>query len=271
MKWKMAVAAIALLAMAASAQASKLVVIGINVEGPAPVGQKVYTIGMDTEGVGGSLALGNLVFLGTGLGGNVKQSNYDGAGAFDFPEDNPNSRQEVYTLGTLFGEVEFEQYDSWFFASDTGQFLNTKSKVITTDPTVGPSGNLWKPQATGITGGQGTFPEFGSGLDFGITATYGVFPTFVAAGVYPVAQLRVSGNVSIGFLAGTKLSVQPNVGPEVATNVLGGPQGVDPLAFLDFTNDTIHGIPEPSSIVLAGIGLAGLAGLAWRRRKRRNE
>ncbi|MBI2827509.1 MAG: PEP-CTERM sorting domain-containing protein [Planctomycetia bacterium] len=266
MKWKLAVAAIALSAMATSAQASKLVVMGINLNGAAPAGQKIYTIGMDTEGAAGSLALGNLIFVGTGLGGNPLQSNFNGAPVFPFPEDNPDSKQDAFTLGNL-GEPEFTQYDSWFYAGSSGQLINAKGKVVTTDPIVGPSGRLWFPQATGIQGGQGTAPEFGSGTDFSITATYGTFPTFVAAGIYPVAQLRVSGNVSIGFAAGSKLSVQPNGGQEVATNVLGGPQNVDPLAFLDFTTNTIHGIPEPSTLALAGLGLAGLIGLAWRRRK----
>src|SRR5262245_21713206 len=77
------------------AQAAKLVVMGINLNGPAPAGQKIFTIGFDTQGASGFLAVGNLVFRGTGnASGNPKQANFAGvAGA----ANNRSTRQAVET------------------------------------------------------------------------------------------------------------------------------------------------------------------------------
>jgi hypothetical protein len=82
----------------------------------------------------------------------------------------------------------------------------------------------------------------------------------------PIAQIIASGNIALPSAlnggAGTFLEAGTPI-----YNVLGGPANVDPGAFLDYTTNTIHGtIPEPGSLVLAGLGVLGLA-LAWKRRK----
>ncbi|MBI2823856.1 MAG: PEP-CTERM sorting domain-containing protein [Planctomycetia bacterium] len=252
-----------LVALAGNSQASELVVMGVNLNGPAPDGQKVYTIGVDTQGLAGLLEIRGLKFVGTGAGGSPKQSNFEAPSVAAY---NPQNRQDVEVFAEVWGEVDFKQFDSWWYASGSGLLQTRKGQLITTDPIVGPTGQLWLPQAFGIIGGDGPAPGFGSGLDMGMYAVFGSFSASSPAGIYPLLQVRTSGDLLVGFAADTKLSVQADQG-EVATNVLGGPQDVNPYAVLRFNEDRI--VPEPSTYALAAIALTGLLAFGRRFRHRR--
>ncbi|MBI2827520.1 MAG: hypothetical protein HYX69_22830 [Planctomycetia bacterium] len=250
------VGVVILLVLGASASAAKLVVMGVNLRGPAPAGQKVYTIGVDLEGQSGHLGIQlENFFIGTGSGGSPKQGNFEAP--FDGGGDNPATLQDAQTLAQVFGAVEFQQYDSWWYASSTGDLRDAKNKVITSDPIVGSYGYLWEPFVTGATGGTGPEPELGSGTTVGFIGLYGpVGPTPIASTpIVPLVQLRVAGSISLRgdanpFVAFISL-IDAN-GTTFEYNILGGSKFTDAQAILDFNTDTIHAIPEPRSLALAG-------------------
>jgi hypothetical protein len=82
----------------------------------------------------------------------------------------------------------------------------------------------------------------------------------------PVAQIVASGNIAIPSQydagAGTFLEVGQTI-----YNVLGGPVGTDPGAFLDYNSNVIRA-PEPSTFVLASIALLAIAAKGRSRRRR---
>jgi hypothetical protein len=58
----------------------------------------------------------------------------------------------------------------------------------------------------------------------------------------------------------------------VETRVMGPPFTPDPFALpLDPTTMHVLGVPEPSSILLVGIGTLGIVGVSYRRRRRNRE
>jgi hypothetical protein len=142
---------------------------------------------------------------------------------------------------------------------------------------VGKTGYVWGPEATGLIpdSGTGTTMEMGSAFFGPIGANY-VNPSagapfsdpnhilgdmLVANGgtlTVPLAQIVANHNVHIPSAydggGGTFLLV----GAETR-NVLGGPVGTDPGAFLSIADNAI--VPEPSTLILAALGLALLA---WR-------
>jgi hypothetical protein len=77
----------------------------------------------------------------------------------------------------------------------------------------------------------------------------------------PIAQIVATGNISIpsAFNGGAVTILPFGTGP--IYNVLGGPVNVDPGAFLDYVNNSIHVVPEPSALLLVLIGslLAAIA------------
>jgi hypothetical protein len=80
----------------------------------------------------------------------------------------------------------------------------------------------------------------------------------------PLAQIVAGGNIPIPSQynagAGTFLEVGQTI-----YNVLGGPVGTDPGAFLDYNSNTIRA-PEPATILLAALGaLAAMVSVRSRR------
>lgn len=288
-------AAAVVLAMATSAQAVSLVVMATNTT--AVAGAHVYTIGvrvtsadLAAPGVGSNpvLFVQHLSFPSTSVStGLVIQA----AGTNNKPD-----LQTVQSVsldpqfpGPYSGGAATQLYkDSWWYSSsgangDAAGILDGQvddignTGPITNNAFVGPTGYVWQPQTDGIQGG--------------VTAT----PTMTYTGIYgpltqgsnnqyldqqplagqfvsgvltvPLAQIVATGNVVLPFAyaagQGQFLSVGQN-----PYDWLGAP-ATNPTPtpiVLDFTSNTIHTVPEPGTIALAGMGALGLV-LAWRRRK----
>lgn len=250
------IAVVVLVGLGTSARAAKLVVMGVNLRGPAPLGQKVYTIGVDMEGQSGFLAVQlEDLFIGTGLGGSPKQGNFDGGG-------DAVNRQTLQSIEDSGANAATSQYDTWWYSSSDGLYTDVDTlTTITTDPIVGVQGDLWRPAGLGITGGTGPAPQLGSGTTIGFTGLFGPFPNFsvdaAETPVIPLVQVRVAGSLSLQYLSqgGSSLDfidlIDPNANFQYQFNVLGGAKDTDPHAILDFNTDTIHALPEPQSIALA--------------------
>jgi hypothetical protein len=187
--------------------------------------------------------------------------------------------------------------DSWWYLSgsatlqgivdslgDTGVVTTNAASDGSGTYTIGPTNNVgaagytWFDNVTPPTAGpSGTSMELPSG-------EYGpVFPRtdFMNANDFrgsvlssqfqngeltvPLLQIATSGTLSIGYdsaQGGTFLRVG-----SFQTNVLGGDSFIDPdpHAILDYNTNTIHGTPEPSTIVLAALGMVALlACKKWR-------
>lgn len=184
--------------------------------------------------------------------------------------------------------------DSWWYSSGTildpnagtlyGVINSTGGTgVVTTNPagdgsgvyTIGPTNNVG---STGF-----VFSSFGpapanpvSGQTMSYTGIYGPFGSNGLTGsplagqfvngvlTVPLAQIVASGNISIPSQydagAGTFLEVGQTI-----YNVLGGPVGTDPGAFLDYNSNSIRA-PEPAASVMAALGaLVAIVSLRSRR------
>lgn len=149
---------------------------------------------------------------------------------------------------------------------------------------VGGLGYLWTQQATGIVSANSTI-----GADMSATLLYGPTgaPGYLTAAplanqfvggvlTVPLAYIVANGNLNLGNVSdgmGGYLSPVGKSGTflevgQAIYNLLGGDQGVDPKAYLNFATGTIVSgvVPEPGTFVLAGMGALALA-MAWRRRK----
>jgi hypothetical protein len=205
-----------------------------------------------------------------------------GAGGTSFPPGDPASATELYK-------------DSWWYSSPTGTLqgingflpdesadtvgtvttVNSGQGVYAQGPGafVGTTGYLWSPQGTGIAGGGGAVG--GVSQDMTYREVYGpsgandlTAPPLANEFVngiltIPLGQLVLNGNASVhvDFTAGQYLSFGQ------ATYALPG------VGVLNFASPSLVGanfvrVPEPSSCVLAALGLCGML-IAHRRRARR--
>jgi hypothetical protein len=65
--------------------------------------------------------------------------------------------------------------------------------------------------------------------------------------------------------------LEPLIGTKLTSNVVLGPGNVyydGTYTYVGFEQQVAESVPEPSTFVLAGLGLAGLGLIAWRRRKK---
>jgi hypothetical protein len=287
-------AAAVLLAMATSAQAVQLVVMATNTT--AIPGDKVYTIGVQVTsadlaapGVGSNpvLFVQHLSFPSTSVtNGLVIQA----AGA-----NNKSDLQSVQSVGLdpqfpgpYTGGAATQLYkDSWWYNSagangDAAGILDGQiaddgtTGPITNNPFVGPTAYVWQPQTDGIQGGvtatptmtyTGIYGPLTSGANNQYLDQQPLAAQFVNGILtVPLAQIVATGTVPLNFDyaagQGQFLSVGQN-----PYDWLGAPAATPGLPIiLDFTNNTIHRVPEPGTFALAGMGALGLV-LAWRRRK----
>ena len=291
-------AAAAVLAMATSAQAVQLVVMSTNAN-TGVAGQKAFLIGIKVSstdvakgGANATIFAQNITFTG-GANGPV-----NAAGSSNKPDvqtlqtaviDNAGEFPPVAADFTTSG-LNSIYHDSWWFNSGTAVLngvvdASFNSGTVTTSnggtfgPTaaVGTTGFLFTPS-----GSSGIVPaNAGNGQTMQYSGIYGpngsntlqgstLAPLFVNGYLtVPLVQIVATGDIQIpdittpGGGIGTFISVG-----NVAYDLSGAPAGSSTPAVLDFGNNWIFPpdiIPEPSSIVLAGMGALGLL-LAWRRR-----
>jgi hypothetical protein len=248
-------AVLALAVMASSASAARLVVIAINsgqtpnqasgapvpdVNGPADTpGAKGFLIGIDnTADPAAPLAVQDFTFSGPNL---VQRQSPNGASL------NVQTRGEALLaqLDDPPPTSSFSRNDSWWW---------TAAQDVDSTP----GGQLYGfgPVSTGIQGGEPGGPMTMTG---NWVPNPDHSPQNTAPGVWRMAYIVATGNVPIsGIIA---------VGQQGSNMITGelGPK-VGSVGMLDFETGAIVPIPEPSTFVLAGLGLVGLA-LAWRRRK----
>jgi len=268
-------------------------------------GVKITSTDVALGGANPVLLVQNLTFTGgatgpgqaTGL--NNKQDiqtvwgTLDGAsagGGPSFPPGSANAATQLYK-------------DSWWYSGGTGTLQGTIDSAgdqgtVTTVPAsdgsgvyaqgpgalVGTTGYLFQPEATGIVGGAsanstmsytGLFGPLGA--DFLNPSAGAPFSDpnhilgdlLVANGgtlTVPLAQIITTGNVPIPSAIAGGAGTFIEVGTPTY-NVLGGPVGTDPGAFISYATNSIGPVvPEPGTFVLGAMGAVGLA-LAWRRRK----
>ena len=200
------------------------------------------------------------------------------------------------SLGVAGDDVLYR--DSWWYSSGTivsGSMINSitlqgvvdklgdigtvttnpasdGSGVYTTGPTanVGSTGYLFAsvPPPANPTNGQSMVYDgiFGPpGMDY---LDHPPLSTLFINGklTVPLAQIVASGNITIPSQwqggNGTFISIGQD-----PYNVLGGPNTTDPGAILDYANNVIRPIPEPTSLLLAGLGAFGMAVAVKRRRR----
>jgi hypothetical protein len=275
-------AVLAVAAMATSASAAKLVVIAVNamqidevvtgdvlvpyVDGSsppsatAPAGAKGFVIGIDTNGdpvdpatntgpAGRPLGVQDFTFGGPTV---VQRRNPT------VPRPPVQSKETAIgksgTNDAQLGNPYLIQDDSWWWIDSVFPQLTGPD----TNPADGSPDWLISlvPQATGIQGGLNP-PADGS-----MTLT-GVFnPTGnVSPGVWSLAYVVATGDVPIsGILAYGQQSA------DLVTGVLDVGEKIPHQAILDYETGEIVPVPEPSTLVLAGLALVGMV-VAWRRRK----
>lgn len=241
MKMKACLALLALVAMATSASAAKLVVIATDSgngttsgsQPPVdPAGSKGFLIGIDnTQDPLAPLAFQDITFSGPNLVQRLAPNSFAGG---DLDSANVQTRSEAGTANVAdpVAGSAFVRNDSWWW--------NQAQDGLTLGPV-----------ATGIQGGAPGGPMTMTG-SFNLSGN-------VPAGVWRLAYLVVKADTNVaGLIASGSLGFDP-LGRAPSPNNL--------PVILDFETGTFQAVPEPSTIALAALGLVGLGVGAWKRRK----
>jgi hypothetical protein len=249
---KLSLALLALAAMATSASAAKLVTLamnsGIDTSSPyvnnlppnLPPGTKGFLIGIDIEDnqVGVPLGVQNIQF------NNVvhQQGQLDELGdAYPTPL-NMTTRSSAQ-LQELNDAALNAPATNAYRRSDTYVMDNVQPGIV----------GVWTAVGPGFEGGDpgDTF--------FRITGSLGLPSAVTGPGVVQLAYVIAAGDVPI---SANGVIARGNVGFDPGGNAPGSAPGY----LLDFETGEIRPIPEPSTVVLAGLAMVGLAVGAWRRK-----
>lgn len=243
MKMKACLALLALVAMATSASAAKLVVIAVNsgtglvanAFPPVAAGSKGFLIGIDnTADILAPLSFQDLTFSGPGL---VQRLAPNAFAAEAIPSPNVNLRNEA-----LSANIPDPVAGSTFGANDSWWWNQVQDGLTLAAVSTGLQG--------GLPGGPMTY-----------TASFNTIGN-VPAGVWRTVYIVATGDAALsGILASGQLGFDLATGAHLPNN------SVPSVARLDFASGTIVPIPEPSTLVLAALGLVGLGVGAWKRRK----
>lgn len=167
--------------------------------------------------------------------------------------------------------VNFSNYNAIVIASDFGGWLRQREL------------SALNARSTDIinylNGGGGLYAMAESGPPFGLTTSgqFGYLP-FVVSSV--ALNQTESGNTVTPFGASLGLS-NSNINGNASHNIFGGTFGLnvvdmdpagDILSLAGTGNVSVIGVgtPEPATLTLLGIGIAGMAGYGWRRRHSAN-
>lgn len=255
MKMRASMAVLAVVAMATTASAAKLVVTGVT---SLPAGgihpaTKVITIGVD---ISDEVAANGGNPVGVGVQEILVTDGVVDGTATGNPRQvgTSQTRQEVQDKEDQALANSGLTNDSWWYASGNGNHTTQEYDEFG-EPVGGPVdiGDLWLPQVDGVTGGVG------QGSDMGFTGIWGPIPTVTTGPILPLIQVRIGGDVNF--------SGQIGIGTSLLVDVSGGPAAEGAGLVLDYETGQFQEIPEPSTIALLSMGLIGLAVGAWRRRK----
>jgi hypothetical protein len=298
-------AALVVAVVAAPANAAKLVYTKAETNATnsaIPVGDVVYTLALQTFASDGTGSFGiSMTINKSGAGTSPVQTN-PGLSGFGYYQEQQNTKDAAITAGTSVSPTLATAVaaDTYFYASPTGQ-LTTDNIVNDPDFSIGPVAVQNDPKLTAAGLSANPFSLMWapannpnvvsntSGGSISLTALWGsptgdpsdplTIASLIGPGVYPVAQIHVKSGQSVLLVDGGSLVLATPSG--VPYNFLGAPGAIvggsptvtasgaflssDPNAYL--TNAlAIPKVPEPSTIVLAGLGIAGVL-YASRRRK----